>query len=254
MQDRFHALLKRRLEHEIQQNPPLFPWESEIHDYEADRAPVLLWLNQLKTLNLPVAVPESVLTHLLQRCQETLHSSLLEGAKLIRAVEELFPNQPQALNHLAGLVMASPARSGAIAPSTPEVNYPANYDAAAPMQQMVLSLLAAREILGTLTLTVSSVQPIVERQWLTELGLLTLQAEYEFGQLGSRLRLKGRLPIGGSLLLHGQGLEAIAHRSDAGVLSVELFDIQPNQPYVLEVQLTEHESTPLIFSVYAAEA
>ncbi|UBF29402.1 hypothetical protein K9N68_17130 [Kovacikia minuta CCNUW1] len=212
------------------------------------------WIAQLKNFNLPVPVPETVLVQLLQRCQEIAHSSLLEGAKLVRAVEELFPGQSQALNHLAGMVMTSPARSGAATTSPPPgTSYPASYEAAVPAQQMVLSLLAAREILSSLTLTVSVSQPVVERQWLTETGVLTLKAEYEPDPNSAHLRIQGSLPSGGNLVLRGDGSQSRAERSTPGSLSVELFDLKPSQPHILEVQLAEADPTPLIFTVRTAE-
>jgi hypothetical protein len=259
VQDRFHALLKRRLAIEIQRNPPLFPWETEIHDYETDlgydsvgtevkvgvTATYIhdrLWLNQLKNLSLPVAFPDAVLTQLFQRCQELVHSSLLEGAKLVRAVEDLFPDQSQALNQIAGLVLTPAFRS-----SPEAIQYPAQYEKAELPQQMVLSLLAAREIIGTLTLSVSSSQPQTERQWLTELGALTLRTTYEAGP-SAKLRVQTSLPCAGSLLLRGAGLQAIAQRLDPGPLSVELFDTQP-QSYALEVQFADQQQAPLTFAI-----
>jgi hypothetical protein len=101
VQDRYYALLKNRLQSEIEQNPPLFPWETEQYRYETG----WLWSRQLKTIQLPIPVPGDLLAKLLERCQNLAQSSLKEGAKLVQAVEELFPNQPEALNHLAGLVM-----------------------------------------------------------------------------------------------------------------------------------------------------
>jgi hypothetical protein len=275
VQDRFYSLLKHRLQTEIQRTPPLFPWETEIHDYETgnvpygmptssetpgvgvavgnQRVPVGLWMTQLKNFNLPVAIPENVMSQLLQRCQEIAHSSLLEGAKLVRAVEDLFPGQSPALNHLAGMVMTSPARSGATASPSTSTSYPTSYEAAVPAQQMVLSLLAAREIITSLTLTVSPNQPTVERQWLTESGLLTLKAEYEPGLSSARLRIQGSLPSGGNLTLRGDGIQASAERVTPGSLSVELFDLQPNQLHVLEVRLTDEAPDPLIFTIRIVE-
>ncbi|MBW4695469.1 MAG: hypothetical protein KME27_27285 [Lyngbya sp. HA4199-MV5] len=267
VQDRFHALLKHRLQTEIQRNPPLFPWESEIHDYEAEgvydtvgsavtvasatpaaqRVPAQVWLSQLKTLNLPIPLPENLLGQLLERCQEAVQSSLLEGAKLVRSVEDLFPGQAQALNQLAGMVMTSPARSGAASPP-PGTNYPPNYESAVPAQQMVLSLLAAREIIAALTLTISSSQPRLERQWLTDLGALSLQADYASEAESSQLRIQATLPCGGSLTLRGEHLQASAQRSTAGNLSVELFDFQPDESHTLEVCFDEQE--PLVFAVH----
>lgn len=263
VQDRFHALLKRRLAHEIQQNPPLFPWETEIHDYETEsasfgvlnarqpaatsqeRVPVRLWFNQLQALNLPVALPDAVLTQLFQRCQEAVRSSLLEGARLVRAVEDLFPDRSQALNYLAGLVMTAPARSGRT-PDAEMLNLP-SYEAAEPAQQMVLSLLAAREIMAALTLTVSIDRPQLERQWLTELGALTLHLTYHAD--ARSLRLQATLPCSGSIALVGGEQQAAAQRLDAGLLSVELFDLLPEQSCDLEIQLAGQEDAPLVFSI-----
>jgi len=269
VQDRFHALLKRRLQSEIQHNPPLFPWETEVHDYETapsvyafsetpapvssqpstERLPVLIWLNQLKTLNLPVSVPEAVLTRLFHRCQDVLQSSLREGAQLVQAVDDLFPEQSEALNYLAGLVIAAPARSGSMTPIADSSSYPPSYDAAAPAQQMVLSLLAARDILHALTLTLSISQPVVERQWMTELGALTLRAEWVFTGESTALRVMGTLPAAGSLTLQGNELQAIAQRPTPGALIVELLEVQPGQPCVLEVQLSQAGNAPLRLSL-----
>lgn len=273
VQDRFHALLKHRLQTEIQHNPPLFPWETEIHDYEADtttylstaavsnpmateqQVPVWVWLNQLRTLNLPVAVPDKVLAQLLQRCQEVAHSTLLEGAKLVQAVEDFFPGQSPALNHLAGLVMTSPARSGGtVGTPTSGTNYPVSYEAAAPAQQMVLSLLAAREILASLTLTLSANQTTLERQWLIDGGTLNLSVTYEPDPAIAGLRIRAHLPTGGNLTLRGNGQQASADRAASGNLSVELVDILPNQPYTAEVRLTGTDPNPLIFTVRIVEA
>ncbi|HEY9616452.1 MAG TPA: hypothetical protein V6C64_06415 [Microcoleaceae cyanobacterium] len=276
VQERFQALLKHRLQSEIQKNPPLFPWESEIHDYESSspaysavgagiapetgaglgaKIPTLVWLRQLDQLELPVKVPQSILVQLLARCQGVMRSSLREGAKLVRAVEELFPGQADSLNYLAGLVIASPVRSGSMNPATTaSANFPSSYEAAIPAQQMVLSLLAAREILSTLTLTVSATQPKVDRQWLTEVGALSLQVEYEPATATPSVRIQSSLPCGGSLTLQGNEQQSIARRPDAGNLSVELFGLQPGQFYMLEVQLAELEQAPLTFVIQAIAA
>lgn len=264
VQDRYYALLKRRLQTEIQRHPPLFPWESEISDYEPDlvdstvteQVPLRLWAAQLRNLNIPVPVPEVVLAQLLDQCQSVLQSSMREGAKLVRAVEGLFPNQTHTLNDLAGMVLMSPSRSGSIeAPSNvpaglgeANAKLPNTYEQATPEQQMVLSLLAVREILQSLTLKVAASQSVVERQWLTAAGLLTLELRYQ-PQGEARLRVQGRMPCGGSLTLQAESAQAIAHRLDAGGLSVELFNIDPHQTYTLEVKFDLPEQEPLTFAV-----
>lgn len=276
VQERFQALLKHRLQSEIQKNPPLFPWESEIHDYESSRpaypameaglapepvaaglgakTPALVWLRQLDQLELPIKVPQAVLAQLLTQCQGVMRSSLREGAKLVRAVEDLFPGQADSLNYLAGLVMTSPARSGSTTPAGANANFPGSYETAVPAQQMVLSLLAAREILSTLTLSVSTTQPMVDRQWLTELGALSLHVEYETTTATPSVRIQSSLPCGGSLTLQGHEQQSIARRPNAGHLSVELFGLQPGQFYELEVQLTELEQPTLTFVIQAIAA
>jgi hypothetical protein len=259
VQDRFHSLLKRRIQTEIELKPPIFPWETEGYEYDAElvttpeRVPALTvpaWTAQLQSLNLPVPMPEKVLAHLFSQCQAVMQSSLQEGAKLVRAVESLFPGQDAALNQLAGFVLASPVRSGAIAPplkSAPGASsFPLNYDVATAPQQMALSLIAAREIIESLTLKVSSQQP-VQRQWQMAAGMLNLTAEYD-GATG-RLRVQGQLPAAGQVDLKGQGAEARATRSDAGSFSLELYDLEPNRACLLDVQLSDRAQASVIFSV-----
>jgi hypothetical protein len=255
VQDRFHSLLKRRLQMEIESKPPIFPWETEGgYDYDAERVAtperVTSWTTQLNSLNLPVPMPERVLAHLFSQCQTVMQSSLQEGARLVRAVESLFPGQDAALNQLAGFVLASPVRSGAIAPplqNAPGASFPLNYDVATAPQQMALSLIAAREIIESLTLKVSS-QQSVQRQWQMTAGTLNLTAEYEAVQ--KRVRIQGQLPAAGKVDLKGQGIQATASRSDAGSFSLELYDLEPNQSCLLDVQLTEADRGSVIFAVY----
>lgn len=249
VQDRYHALLKSRLQSEIEKNPPLFPWETEQHAYEAD----WIWSRQLKHIQLPVQVPGELLTKLLERCQQLAQSSLKEGAKLVQAVEELFPNQPDALNHLAGLVMTSPVRSGGATATPPAgANFPSSYETAAHAQQMVLSLLAAREILNTLTLTVSSYRPVAERQWESHYGTVRLKASYE-AQFPTSIRLQVALPCDGQLSLQDTECNLVSQRSTAGYLGLELMEPQVGQVYTLKVVLSDQTESPLTFTIRLQE-
>jgi hypothetical protein len=272
VQDRFHALLKHRLQSEIQQNPPLFPWETEFCDYEAEATygvaenpigsdffPVvprpkhgagLIWIHHLNAIGLPVSMPRDVLAQLLERCQAIAQSSLKQGSKLVQAVEDLFPQQSEALNYLAGLVIPMPTRS----PNSPlssgtKNNLPVNYETAAPAQQMVLSLLAAREILNALTITLQPDQPFMERQWETDFGPLKLRAVYDSHPEVSSIRVQATLPCSGHLNLQGLDSQVVAQRSTAGLVSVELFSPQMSQVYPLEVSLADQDQTPLTFSI-----
>ncbi|PSB14617.1 PatU [Phormidesmis priestleyi ULC007] len=253
VQDRFYTLLKNRLQIEIQNKPPLFPWEKEISDYGSETAdsevkqPVFsaasLWMAQLRRLSLPVPLPELVLLDLLEQCQSVLLSPLREGAKLVKAVDSFFPGQSRLLNDVAGYIMVSPARSTAVSlqqlAAEAGAELPSQYEDAIETQQMALSLLAAREIMSALTLTVSPKQPTIERQWLTDRGILTLKTEYQFGQETGRLQIKAELPCGGSLQFQGEQWQALADRKDAGSLSVELRELSLNRTYPLEVRLGE---------------
>ncbi len=268
VQERFHAVLKRRLQNEIERHPPLFPWENEVQSYgpedkiyatsvpaigrPSQRGP---WVKHLTQLNLPVAIPDAVLTQLLKRCQEMVQSSLREGAKLVRAVEDLFPSQDPALHYLAGLVITSPLRSGGTVTVLPtETTYPSSYESAETTQQMVLSLLAAQQILTALTLT-APVGKSIQRQWLTEVGPLSLQVDYcPVALPPNSLRVQANFPQAGSLTLEGNDLTAITQRGDAGSLSVELLNLGATQTCRLEVCLSGYEQEALVFVIKLAHS
>jgi hypothetical protein len=259
VQDRFYALLKRRLSAEIEQNPPLFPWETELYEYAAessDFAPELVpagvWSAHFKNLALPVPLPESVLANVFAQCQQLVKSSIRDGVKLVQAVEALFPGQSQALNQAAGWVLATPVRSGdAPVLETPEAALSFDsYEQANPSQQMVLTLLAARDLMESLTLTVSTHKPQVEHQWLTAEGWLVVRAEY-YPHEADRLRVIAHLPAPGQVTLHGAEAIATTQRTTAGYASVELLDGMAQQPYPIEVSLNGSEQ-PLTFAVKLA--
>ncbi|NJL20661.1 MAG: hypothetical protein HC895_07315, partial [Leptolyngbyaceae cyanobacterium SM1_3_5] len=231
VQDRFQAVIQRRLRAEIERNPPRFPWETGAYRYD-DLPEVSMWTAQLQQLNLPIALPEPVLARLFEQCQSAAQSTMREGAKLVQAVESLFPGETQALNQLAAIVMASPARG--IASPLRGAAYPSDYETASPTQQMTLSLLAARTILESLSLTVSSDAP-VSRQWLTTVGAVVIEASYD--AVTQRLHLTAQLPIAGSLRLQGTQAQTSAQRDSAGLVSITLAN-PDDQPYQLEVALS----------------
>jgi len=245
VQDRFYTVIKRRLRVESERNPPRFPWETGAYRYEAEAPDVSIWTTQLQALNLPIALPEPVLSRLFEQCQTVVQSSLREGAKLVQAVELLFPGETQTLNQLAAIVLASPAR-GTV--PTVQGTVPNQYEEASPTQQMALSLLAARTILESLSLTVAADRP-VSRQWLTSVGAVVLEASYD--AVTQRLQIHAQLPIAGSVRLQNSRTQTSAQRDSAGLVSVAL--LNPNdQPYQLEVTLAEAE--PLYFAVRVVSA
>ncbi|BAY26269.1 hypothetical protein NIES2100_60830 [Calothrix sp. NIES-2100] len=254
VQERFQAVLKRRLQLQIQNHPPLFPWESQLTDYPdyADEPAVVLvpawgWVAQQSKLNLPIALPESIFRQLLQKCQLLLTSSLPVGAKLVQAVEDLFPNENQALNDIAGLVLRSTYRSPEVLEAMPNIE--SDYSDLKQRQQMALSLLAAKQVLDNLTIPLSLTNPVVEREWLTSAGVMRLKVEYQSqGQTG-KLRVEGKLPTQGIFTLKGRDIQAVGQSASSGSLSVELHSQQLNQIYTLEVDFPEIEQAPLLFVI-----
>ncbi len=254
VENRFQALLKRRLQVEIERHPPLFPWETSLSDYEPDSSdvvadswvpPVRLWMPQLSNLSLPVSIPENVLAQLLDACSEVVYSRRQLGAKLVNAVESLFPDQFQSLNWWTGRLLLGDVRSIEQLPSPPY-----EYEDASNEQKMILALLAAKEIISTLTVSISPTRtPVVERQWQTAAGVVTVQAEYQMQDGVPKLRVISRLPRGGSLTLRTPQTSATTQRTYPGYLSVESFDLQPNQTYPLEIRFHNSEQTPLIFAI-----
>ncbi|MBP0002058.1 MAG: PatU [Cyanobacteria bacterium SID2] len=260
VQDRFYALLKRRVQHEMQDRLPLFPWETTVLDYDTDpvddrpevMVPGRMWLSQLQHLHLPVAIPEGVLSQLLARCQQLALSSLRQGERLVAAVEDLFPDRTDELNLWTERVLIwSASRSGdrVLESSDSADNFPESYDCATPTQQMLLSLLAAKEIVEALSLNVSPDEPTDRRQWVTSHGVLAIEAQYCGDGDRPRLRAACQLPDGGRLRLRGGTQLTTAQRSDAGALSVELPDVELDRTYTLEIHLDASEQSPLTFAI-----
>ncbi|MBE9115829.1 hypothetical protein IQ249_07985 [Lusitaniella coriacea LEGE 07157] len=266
VQKHFQTLLKRKFQAEIANNPPLFPWETKISDYQPEYSDELssqsvpsrqLWMPQLTTL-LSGRLPDDILCVLLDSCTEAVSSLRPQGAKIVRAVSTLFPDRAQSMNEMAQLVLRTAYRSpGATQERQALSSTLANdYNAATPQQQMALSLMVADEIINNLTLTLSPQQLSAERQWQTTVGLVALRAEYK--PLGATrepreelapLRVSVRLPKGGSLKVQTNQESVQAERTYPGYLGVELFDWQPGQSYPVEVCLATPERKPLTFSV-----
>lgn len=254
VQQRFQAVIKRRLKVHIQDNPPMFPWETQLVDYPdyADEpilalVPAWGWAAQQSKLNLPIPLPERIFQQLLDKCQQLLGASLPLGAKLVQAVESFFPDDSQAINDVAGLVLRSNYRSGETLEAMP--NLESNYSDLQPRQQMAVSLLAAKQLLENLTLPLSTKHPVGERQWLTSAGILKLKVEYQFHSEVTTLRVQGELPTKGILKLQGETSQAMAQSTSPGCLSVELRCTQQNQTYTLEVELKEIDQQPLVFVI-----
>ncbi|MDB9314377.1 hypothetical protein PN462_14795 [Spirulina sp. CS-785/01] len=270
VQKRFYALLKRKLHTQIENQPPLFPWETELTEYEPDISedaiPAFsrqMWLPQVANL-MPVAIPETVLASLLDACTDTMGMIRPPSAKMVKAVQELFPDYARVLNEMVERIRLStsfaPARLSHEEKQRQRQKLaailPANYQEATLEQQMAVSLLVAKEILDTLTLMLSPRSREVERLWETNVGVVHLRADYnpETPNQTNRfsrqpLRVRVQLPKGGCLTLQANQESITAQRSYAGHLSVELSDWQVGQPYLLEVRLFDAGQMPLKFAI-----
>jgi hypothetical protein len=254
VQDRFQAVLKRRLQTEIENQPPLFPWETQLMEYPErleERSLTLVpawgWKAQQSKLNLPMPLPEEVFRQLLEKCQTLLTSSLPLGAKLVQVVESFFPQESQALNDIAGLVLRSTYRSADVLDQ--KLNIESDYPDLQPRQQMALSLLAAKQLLENLSLPVTPNSPVVERQWFTSEGILTLRVEYQSRGKQTQLQVQADLPTKGIVTLRADGTLAMAQSSSAGCLNVELSCQEFNPTYTLEVEFPEIDQQPLLFVI-----
>ncbi|MEH1948541.1 MAG: hypothetical protein V7K77_16560 [Nostoc sp.] len=245
VQERFQRIIKRKLQIQITDNPPLFPWETPLINYPDIN---LVWIAQESKLNLPIPLPKRIFQQILENCQTLLTSSLPLGVKIIHAVETFFPNESQSLNDLAGLVLRSPNRS--IEPLEKIHNLStSDYANLQLRQKMALLLLAAKQLLENLTLQISPNSQVLQRQWLTSIGPLNIRVEKVTVDTITKLIVQGELPIKGILTLRGSDSLATAQSSSSGYLMVELICQQLNQTYTLEVDFPEIDQQSLFFVI-----
>lgn len=252
VQDHFQTVLKRRLQIEISQNPPLFPWESNLKEYPTDLSSdgFFPWMAQLQSLPLPTAIPEDILTGLLNRCQTLIAESLQPGVQLVKAVESLFPDQPQAMDQIAGLVLANAesSRGGAITQDLEALKsaFPDGYEGANPQQQVTLTMLAAKDIIDTLMVTLSPKAPFSERNWRTTEGEISLSAKYQ-AEAPASIQLTVNAPQSSQVAIPGLNQTVTQENSDP--LTLAIADPSPNTVYPLEIYFSEMESVPLTFAI-----
>ncbi|WP_071517723.1 hypothetical protein [Geitlerinema sp. PCC 9228] len=262
VKNRFHQLLKSKFKNELSENLPLFPWETQVLDYpdqlETETVPNF-WAN----FHFPVLLPQSVFEELRHQCTAAILSEYRRGAKLVATLKSLFPDCSESLNDLVGrlLVLESGLRDGegseAIAPRQLAQQLGVEgivYEEATQSQQILLSLLAAREMVDTLMVRLSTQHTHQQRHWQTPAGSITIDVTYQ-AQIGA-VRVQAYLPSGGRLQLQGESEQVEASRSHPGTVSGELLDCQPHQIYSLQVQWPEQqeakEQQP-IFAIFISD-
>lgn len=249
VQDHFQTVLKRRLQLEISQNPPRFPWESNVADYPVELAESSAqpWMLQLRSLPLPTALPDDILAGLLNRCQELIAESLQPGVQLIKAVENLFPDQPQAMDQIAGLVLANATvRSTATRDvAALKAAFPDGYAGANPQQQVTLTMLAAKDILDTLTLTLTPEAPTQHREWLTTEGKVAIAVHYQAGST-EQINLSVNVPCTSQITLPTLGQSVAQTRP--GSLNLTLPEPAVGT-YPVEICFSGTNTAPLTFAI-----
>lgn len=263
VQERFQALIKQRLLSEYESNPPLFPWESEVSEYPAevaDYVPVAvaspLWSAHMSALKVPGLLPTALMNTLFERCQEIVRSPIKQGVRLVRAVEDLFPESSDMLEPIANMVLVPAYRSSRDTQDAviqELANAAGGYNAAMPEQQIALSMLAAQEILGALTFSLSVDWPSEKRSWVTALGVLEITASYQGDSLSNQLNVVAVLPDGGQVKLCDGEVEKQAMRSQPGALDLTWAQPTLGKAYVLEVSLGD-EDRALSFVISIANA
>jgi hypothetical protein len=259
IQDRYYMLLKQRLQADMAAQPPLFPWETEFVEYhdvaEVGQAlrPSLeaVWEWQLRGIRLPVMLPDSVMRDLFGQCRALVGSVVQDGLRLVQVVESLFPGQGRLLNGMAGEVLLGYSRDGeGLAERLLGDRVPESYETAAPQQQMLLTMIAAYEILKGLTMKLSAREPMVNRCWETAVGPVQVTAEYRQTAVQGmgKLQVDVTLPTAGQLVLEGAGVTTMAQRSVGGVATLLVAQVQPGQLYQLNLELVGSEE-PLTFQV-----
>lgn len=233
VQTHFEALVKRRLSQNIAQHPPLFPWEDSLQDYpdqmRAEPDLTTLWLDHLRNLEVPAGFPEAMLVDLFGHCQRVASHTQQLGRQLVDAVEALFPNQPQDLAYVAGLVAQPQARS-----TSTEAIGPVDYRTADRQQQIALTMLTARSIFEALSMVVSPLTPSETRTWNTTSGPLMVTVTRLSDVL---LEVRATLPGAGAITLTGLADVLTADRSTPGDLILQLAYPQPQTAYTLAVTL-----------------
>lgn len=244
VQNRFQALLKDRLRSEIERHPPLFPWEKSAQEYPdtvPGEGPTDLWISPLPGLAIPAVLPDAVLSTLLERCQQVVHQSLKSGIQLIKAVEDLFPEQSETLQNLAEILVKQPVYR------SPEIASPATIDYAQAnvQQQVALTMLAAREILSALSLKVNRDRPVASREWQTAAGPLPVRVSLDSD---AGLSVQASLPAGGYLALES-ATPLRTECSQPGDLRLSIAAPAPGQMHSLVVGLADQSVRPLRFGV-----
>ncbi len=236
VENRLHKLIKDRMQIEIADRLPLFPWESSLMDYETELDSPL-WLPQL--LQLPYRVPEDILVRILQACLSVVANLEPQVAKLVKAVDFLFPGDID-LSDRAYQVM--PVRDAGEVLSAD-----LDYTTADYTQQKLISLLTAKEILQRLTLVVGARQRQQHKQWQTSSGNIDILLQYV--ESPGRARLEVWLPNGGRITIATPTSPISVDSNCSGRWTSELTNLVPGRLYPLTIQLSQAEQVPLRFAI-----
>ena len=109
--------------------------------------------------------------------------------------------------------------------------------------------MAAKQLLENLTLPISFNQPLLERQWLTTVGTLSIRVELRNLGKFTKLTVQGELPTLGILQLQGNPTQELVRSETSEIPMIEL-QIDRNQPtYTLAVEFPELDQQPLLLAI-----
>jgi hypothetical protein len=232
---RLHRLLKTRLEQQIQQQPPLFPWEQPTVSNLSEQKKTSWLESQLINFQFPVELPKNILKQIFSACEEQMRSPLKIGARIVAAVNNFFPEDEQILNQLAGMILLDNPRS-----NSPKELLKMDYEKAKQKTQMAVLLLTAKTIINDLTIKLKNQQKI-NKKWQTNRGEIILNIEHN----QKSLDIKVNLPTSGKIEIYAQELSKQINQ--AGELQINLTEIKPQ--YHLEITLENQESLTFLLDL-----
>lgn len=249
LEERFQNLIKKRVYQESVQQPILFPWEDPNGDLEMAYlddlselcvpSPSLLNTSQ-DSLGLNFHLPQDVFQEVLMGCNRVLGYLKPTGAKLVQAVQDLFPQGGAELNQLTNSLRLSTVRHPeAVLPQAPA------YGEATEQQRMLMSLLAAQSIFSRLTLSLSPEQPELEQRWEIQGEEIAAIAQVR----GKGVEIQVDLPRGGQVSWKGDHCQGEARRDNAGVLALYLWDLEDDRPYPVNIKFDRGSDASFRFMV-----
>ena len=252
VENRFQEILKQRLSIEIENNPPLFPWETEILEYpteiydEVSQPKFSLWFQEIA---LPIQFPTEVFSELIEACFNMFDSFSPQPIQMVNAVSKIFPGELSFLNDQATILAVAGANRGVetLEKKIALDNNLQDYDNCSKEQKMTFSLLAAQKILNALTLHLSIAQPSITREWELETGKIILKAEYLASS--EKIRVEINVSEDGEITWENNSLKC----NSLEPIIFDLNQVKTQKIYPIKIQLSDSEKNSLTCAIQIKE-